>query len=161
MNSLSDSTSYTCAACTNPKCSACPADVGTCTVCYGSPRTASAGCACPADGYYDAFAVADSATYNCQPCTNNKCKTCSSTSASVCDVCVGTNRNLPGCTCSVGFFDAFALGNAATFDCVACTNAKCYDCASTSASVCDTCFGLGRDNTNACACPDNGYYDAF
>ncbi len=160
-NSITDATSYNCILCANPKCSTCPASIYVCTECFGTNRDLTNSCSCPANGFYDGFVGGSISTYDCQPCNDSKCLTCSSTSASTCDVCVDSSRNLPACNCSLGFYDPFVFNETSTYACIACNDTKCQDCSSTSQYVCDVCLGSNRNASNSCACPANGYYDAF
>ena len=133
-----------------------------CDSCLGANRLPASQCACPANGFFDAFNISDVASYDCQPCANQRCATCSSTSAAVCESCYGQHRlTAQQCACpATGYFDAFVAGNTSTYDCVSCISAKCLTC-STSATKCDSCAGLGRDPSALCECPPLGFYDAF
>ncbi len=153
---------FNCVYCDNPKCDDCLTDKAVCTLCFGdnSVRTTANACACPADNYYDAFTGGNALTYNCVPCATEKCKQCSSTSASTCDVCYGANRDASlACECLPGYRDVFVVGEPSTYDCVRCTDAPCETC-DASESTCTQCFGLNRELVHACACPA-GYRNYF
>jgi hypothetical protein len=101
-------------------------------------------CACPADGFYDAFSVSNASSYNCVPCSNYKCQVCSSTSNTVCDLCYGKYRNSTTCQCLPGYYDTFESNNSSTYDCIRCPIAECQTCNSSVPATCINCFGSNR-----------------
>ena len=132
----------------------------TCVTCVDTNllRLPASACACPAT-YYDVFVAGNTSTYYC--CANFKCATCSSTNASVCTACKGTNRVMSACACPSGTFDQLNATNASTYTLVNCTTCPTYCATCTSLTSCQTCLGVttgaAARTTPLCACPA-GYF---
>jgi hypothetical protein len=118
-------------------------------------------CSCPSQQYFDPFQACTLSTYNCIPCTNTKCETCTSSSSS-CNKCFGNDglRNSSNnCACPTDFYyDTFNIADPSTYNCKPCP-AKCQRC--TSATTCTLCLGTNRNTATQCACSSNLFYDGF